>query len=180
MGTEKPTAHVRVIAANARAARYLPFPIASTQARPPAMTAKNKSSDAAHRDGMESRVTTPCHVMIAPPSHAGGGTRTPDTRIMMADTQGSDASADASQARQGALSSGDLPELGARLGARRKGGSADRRSKRLIVLLHVFSKKTGKLPQTEIKIAQERWIDFKARMDAQPRKPPRAAGRDAP
>jgi len=55
-----------------------------------------------------------------------------------------------------------------------------RRSKRLIVLLHVFPKKTGKLPQTDIKIAQERWADFKARMDAHPRKPPRAAGRDAP
>ena len=55
-----------------------------------------------------------------------------------------------------------------------------RRSKRLIVLLHVFPKKTGKLPPTEIKIAQERWDDFKARMDARPRKPPRAAGRDAP
>ena len=39
---------------------------------------------------------------------------------MMADTQGSDGSADASQARQGALSSGEPPELGARLGARRK------------------------------------------------------------
>lgn len=55
-----------------------------------------------------------------------------------------------------------------------------RRSKRLIVLLHVFPKRTGKLPQSEIKIAQERWEDFKARMDADPRKPPRAAGRDAP
>jgi len=55
-----------------------------------------------------------------------------------------------------------------------------RRSKRLIVLLHIFPKKTGKLPQAEIKIAQERWEDFKARMDANPRKPPRAAGRDAP
>jgi phage-related protein len=55
-----------------------------------------------------------------------------------------------------------------------------RRSKRLIVLLHVFPKKTGKLPQAEIKIAPERWTDFKARMDARPRKPPRAAGRDAP
>lgn len=55
-----------------------------------------------------------------------------------------------------------------------------RRSKRLIVLLHVFPKRTGKLPQAEIKIAQERWEDFKARMDAHPRKPPRAAGRDAP
>jgi phage-related protein len=55
-----------------------------------------------------------------------------------------------------------------------------RRSKRLIVLLHAFPKKTGKLPQAEIKIAQERWADFKARMDAHPRKPPRAVGRDAP
>lgn len=55
-----------------------------------------------------------------------------------------------------------------------------RRSKRLIVLLHVFPKKTGKLPGAEIEIAQERWEDFKARMDADPRKPPRAAGRDAP
>lgn len=55
-----------------------------------------------------------------------------------------------------------------------------RRSKRLIVLLHVFPKRTGKLPKAEIKIAEERWADFKARMDARPRKPPRAAGQDAP
>jgi len=59
-GTEKPTAQVSVIAANARAARYSPFPIASTQATPPAMTAKSESSDAAHRDGMEIRVPS-CH-----------------------------------------------------------------------------------------------------------------------
>lgn len=62
-GTEKPTAHVSVIAANARAVRYSPFPIASTQAIPPAMTAKSKSSDAAHRDGMEIRVTPPSHAV---------------------------------------------------------------------------------------------------------------------
>lgn len=55
-----------------------------------------------------------------------------------------------------------------------------RRSERLIVLLHVFPKRTGKLPRTEVKIAGERWEDFKARMEARPRKPPRAAGRDAP
>lgn len=55
-----------------------------------------------------------------------------------------------------------------------------RRSKRLIVLLHVFPKKTGKLPRAEIEIARRRWDDFKARMNARPRKPPRAAGRDAP
>jgi phage-related protein len=55
-----------------------------------------------------------------------------------------------------------------------------RRSGRLIILLHAFPKTTGKLPPAEIKIAQKRWEDFKARMDARPRKPPRAAGHDAP
>lgn len=54
------------------------------------------------------------------------------------------------------------------------------RSDRLIILLHAFPKTTGKLPPSEIKVAQKRWEDFKARMDAKPRKPPRAAGRDAP
>jgi len=28
--------------------------------------------------------------------------------------------------------------------------------------------------------AQGRWLDFKARMDAKPRRPPRPAGKDAP
>ena len=55
-----------------------------------------------------------------------------------------------------------------------------RRSAGLIMLLHVFRKKTGKVPPAEIKIAQERWDDFKARMDAVPRRPPRPAGHDAP
>ena len=55
-----------------------------------------------------------------------------------------------------------------------------RRSAGLIVLLHVFRKKTGKIPPAEIKIAHERWDDFKARMDARPRRPPRPAGHDAP
>lgn len=55
-----------------------------------------------------------------------------------------------------------------------------RRSGQLLVLLHVFPKRTGKLPPAEIRIAEERWDDFKARMEAQPRKPPRAAGHDAP
>ncbi len=74
---------------------------------------------------------------------------------------------------------GDLPELRCHMGSDHY-RVLDRRSKRLIVLLHLFPKKTGKLPRAEIKIAQERWADFKARMDAHPRKPPRAAGRDAP
>ncbi|MGA8746425.1 MAG: type II toxin-antitoxin system RelE/ParE family toxin [Solirubrobacterales bacterium] len=54
------------------------------------------------------------------------------------------------------------------------------RSGRLVVLLHAFLKTTGKLPRGEVKIAQDRWEDFKARMDAPLRKPPRAAGHDAP
>lgn len=55
-----------------------------------------------------------------------------------------------------------------------------RRSGRLIVLLSAFPKTTGKLPRVEIEVAKKRWVDFKARMDARPREPPRAAGHDAP
>src|ERR1700689_869557 len=55
-----------------------------------------------------------------------------------------------------------------------------RRSENLLVLLHMLRKDTGKLPEADIAIAEQRWADFKQRMDAQPRRPPRAAGRDAP
>jgi phage-related protein len=55
-----------------------------------------------------------------------------------------------------------------------------RRSERLIVLLHVFAKRSAKIDRRDIRVAQERWEDFKARMDADPRVPPRAAGHDAP
>jgi phage-related protein len=55
-----------------------------------------------------------------------------------------------------------------------------RRSKNLIVLLHIFRKDSGKIPQAEIEIAKARWRDFKARMDVEGRRPPRAAGHDAP
>jgi phage-related protein len=55
-----------------------------------------------------------------------------------------------------------------------------RRSANLVVLLHMFRKDTGKLPEREIEIARQRWLDFKARMDAERRTPPRAAGHDAP
>jgi phage-related protein len=55
-----------------------------------------------------------------------------------------------------------------------------RRSRNLIVLLHIFGKDTGKIPQGEIDLAKNRWDDFKARMDADRRRPPRAAGHDAP
>lgn len=55
-----------------------------------------------------------------------------------------------------------------------------RRSKRLVVLLHIFQKKTKKVPEADARIARRRWDDFKTRMEAEPRRPPRAAGRDAP
>jgi phage-related protein len=55
-----------------------------------------------------------------------------------------------------------------------------RRSRNLFVLLHMFRKDTGKVPEGELRIASGHWSDFKARMDAERRRPPRAAGRDAP
>ena len=47
---------------------------------------------------------------------------------------------------------------------------------RLLILLHIFAKRTGKIPASDVTIAHDRWADFKARMDADPRRPPRAAG----
>jgi phage-related protein len=44
----------------------------------------------------------------------------------------------------------------------------------------MFRKDTGKLPEREIEIGRQRWADFKERMDAERRRPPRAAGHDAP
>jgi phage-related protein len=55
-----------------------------------------------------------------------------------------------------------------------------RRSERLIVLLHIFRKKTQKVPEAEVRVARDRWEDFRSRMEAKPRRPPRAAGHDAP
>jgi len=55
-----------------------------------------------------------------------------------------------------------------------------RRSDNLFVLLHILNKRSAQLPEADITIARERWDDFKARMDAIDRRPPRAAGHDAP
>ena len=55
-----------------------------------------------------------------------------------------------------------------------------RRSENLFILLHIMRKDTGKIPAADIAIAKDRWEDFRARMDADPRTPPRAAGHDAP
>jgi phage-related protein len=54
------------------------------------------------------------------------------------------------------------------------------RSGNLMVLLHAFEKNTGAVPASEEALAKKRMVDFKRRMDAKPRKPPRAAGKDAP
>ncbi len=54
------------------------------------------------------------------------------------------------------------------------------RSGNLIVLLHAFEKDTGAVPAVEKATAKRRMRDFKRRMDAKPRVPPRAAGQDAP
>jgi phage-related protein len=54
------------------------------------------------------------------------------------------------------------------------------RSGNLVVLLHGFEKNTGSVPARDKATAQRRFADFQARMDATPRRPPRAAGHDAP
>ena len=54
------------------------------------------------------------------------------------------------------------------------------RSGLLITLLHIFEKNSAGTPPREIALANERFADFKARMDARPRRRPRAAGHDAP
>jgi phage-related protein len=54
------------------------------------------------------------------------------------------------------------------------------RSESLIVLLHMFAKRSAKVLAADKRIAEQRWEDFQRRMDANPRTPPRAAGHDAP
>jgi phage-related protein len=55
-----------------------------------------------------------------------------------------------------------------------------RRSGNLVILLHAFSKTGRAVPESDKQIARDRWKDFKQRMDAEERQPPRAAGHDAP
>jgi phage-related protein len=54
------------------------------------------------------------------------------------------------------------------------------RSDNLVALLHAFEKDTGVVPEADKQLAQRRMEDFKARMDAERRVPPRATGKDAP
>lgn len=55
-----------------------------------------------------------------------------------------------------------------------------RRSRNLFVLLHAINKRSKAMPRADIDLATQRWNDFEARMNAGRRRPPRAAGRDAP
>jgi len=55
-----------------------------------------------------------------------------------------------------------------------------RRSGNLMVLLHMLRKDTGRLSEADIAVAEARWEDFKRRMEAERRTPPRAVGHDAP
>jgi len=54
------------------------------------------------------------------------------------------------------------------------------RSGNLFILLHIVEKRSAQLSESDITTARVRWDDFKARMDAFQRQPPRAAGHDAP
>jgi phage-related protein len=54
------------------------------------------------------------------------------------------------------------------------------RSGSLLVLLHAIEKRTAALPPGDIEIAKTRFEDFRKRMNTGPRRPPRAAGHDAP
>lgn len=55
-----------------------------------------------------------------------------------------------------------------------------RRSGNIFVVLHAFRKPGSRIAQAEITIAQRRWDDLAVRMNAAPRRPPRAIGHDAP
>lgn len=76
---------------------------------------------------------------------------------------------------------GELRELRIRF-ARTRYRVLYQRSENLIVLLHAFEKNTGAVPaaaRAKAK-AKARMADFRSRMDAARRRPPRAAGSDAP
>lgn len=55
-----------------------------------------------------------------------------------------------------------------------------RRSENLFILLYMIRKDSGNLPTAAVDLANARWDDFKRRMEAMTRIPPRAVGHDAP
>jgi phage-related protein len=74
---------------------------------------------------------------------------------------------------------GELRELRVRF-AKTRYRVLYQRSHNLIVLLHIFEKHTGAVASSDRRKAKTRMIDFQERMDASPRRRPRAAGGDAP
>lgn len=74
---------------------------------------------------------------------------------------------------------GELRELRVRF-AKTRYRLLYQRSQNLMVLLHVFEKNTGAVMAKDKRTAHTRMADFEARMNASPRRLPRAAGRDAP
>lgn len=55
-----------------------------------------------------------------------------------------------------------------------------RRSVQLVILLHIFEKHDGPVPEEDKQIARDRWADFRKRMDATPRRRPSPIGKKAP
>ena len=55
-----------------------------------------------------------------------------------------------------------------------------RRSLQFVVLLHIFEKHDGPVPETDKAIARERWADFRSRMDAEMCRRPSPVGKKAP
>jgi phage-related protein len=74
---------------------------------------------------------------------------------------------------------GELRELRITVGGQRY-RILYQRSDNLFVLLHAIHKTTGSIPRADIDLAHKRFADFQERMDAERRRPPRAAGSDAP
>jgi phage-related protein len=55
-----------------------------------------------------------------------------------------------------------------------------RRSMQFVVLLHIIDKREKVVPEADKQIARGRWLDFRRRMDARPRKRPSPVGKKAP
>ncbi|MGC2634200.1 MAG: type II toxin-antitoxin system RelE/ParE family toxin [Candidatus Cybelea sp.] len=55
-----------------------------------------------------------------------------------------------------------------------------RRSMQFVILLHIFEKHDGPVPEREKQVARDRWIDFRKRLGAEPRRRPGPIGKKAP
>lgn len=55
-----------------------------------------------------------------------------------------------------------------------------RRSEQFLLLLHIFEKRGGRVPEEHKQVARNRWSDFRKRMDSESRKRPGPIGRQAP